>query len=162
MTSSLLKLLSADASVDGTEKNILKLTLRFRLGNILSNLYSANAFNSSKAPNCFLPKWALWDILGQTWHEMKKLEKCGTFVALIPQSWVNLLISQIFWYFAMKFSKVKDNFISNNSSKYELKLSRHKTEARFKNFRNFVARDRSSQNGGHDLWPLKVTKSRCR
>jgi len=36
------------------------------------------------------------DILGQTWHEMKKLEKWGTFVALVPQSWVNLLISQTF------------------------------------------------------------------
>ena len=25
----------------------------------------------------------LWDTLGQTWHEMKKLEKWGTFVALV-------------------------------------------------------------------------------
>jgi len=46
----------------------------------------------------------LWDILGQTWHEMKKLEKWDTFVALVPQSGVNLLISQTFWYFAIKFS----------------------------------------------------------
>jgi len=57
MTLSLLKLLSADATVAGAVKNILKLTLR--LGNILSNLYSANAFNSSKASNCFLRKLAL-------------------------------------------------------------------------------------------------------
>jgi len=30
--------------------------------------------------------------LGQTWHEMRKLDKWGTFVALVTQSWVNLLI----------------------------------------------------------------------
>jgi len=32
-------------------------------------------------------------------------------------------ISQTFRYFAIKFSKVKDNFISNNSSNYEQKIS---------------------------------------
>ena len=35
-------------------------------------------------------------MLGQNRHEMKKREKWGTIVALVPQSWVNLLISQIF------------------------------------------------------------------
>jgi len=34
-------------------------------------------------------------------------------------------ISQTFRYFAIKFFKVKDNFISNNSSKYEQKISKH-------------------------------------
>jgi len=94
----------------------------------------------------------LWDILGQTWHEMKKLEKWGTFVALISQSWVNFLISQTFWYFEIKFSKIKDNFISNNSSKYKRKPSKNKTVARFENFRKFVARDRNNQFGR--TWPL--------
>jgi len=54
-------------------------------------------------------------------------------------------ISQTFWYFAIKFSKVKDNFISNNSSKYERKISRNKTVAMFEIFRKFVARARNSQ-----------------
>jgi len=54
-------------------------------------------------------------------------------------------ISQTFLYFAIKFCKVKDNFISNNSSKYERKISRNKTVARFENFREFVARARNSQ-----------------
>jgi len=48
-------------------------------------------------------------------------------------------------YFAIKFSKVKHNFLSNNSTKYERKLSRKKTVAMFENFRNFVARARNSQ-----------------
>jgi len=42
-------------------------------------------------------------------------------------------ISQTFQYFAIKFSKEKDNFISNNSSKYEQKISRNKTVPRFEN-----------------------------
>ena len=42
----------------------------------------------------------LWDILGQTWHEMKKIEKWGIFVALVPQSLVNLLTCLCFDYFA--------------------------------------------------------------
>jgi len=54
-------------------------------------------------------------------------------------------ISQTFLYFAIKFSKVKDNFISNNFSKYERKISRNKIVARFEIFRKFVARARSSQ-----------------
>ena len=53
----LLKLFSADATVAGAERSILKLTMK--LGNILSNFYSANAFDSPKAPNCFLPILAL-------------------------------------------------------------------------------------------------------
>jgi len=81
----------------------------------------------------------LWDILGQSWHDLKKLEKWGIFVALVTQSWVNLLI------FCNKFSTAKDNFISNNSSKYERKLSRNIDVARFENFRKFVARDRNRQ-----------------
>ena len=48
----------------------------------------------------------------------------------------------------MKFSKIKDNFISNNSSKYERKISRNKTVVRFKNSRKFVARARNSQLWG--------------
>ena len=52
-----VKLLSADATVAGAVRNILKLTLR--LGNILSSLHSAKAFNSSNAPSCFVPKLAL-------------------------------------------------------------------------------------------------------
>ena len=55
MSLRLLKLLSADALVAGAIRNILKLILR--LENILSNLYSAKAFNSSNAPNCFLKSW---------------------------------------------------------------------------------------------------------
>jgi len=47
--------------------------------------------------------------------------------------------------FAIKFSKVKDNFISNNSSTYEWKISRNKTVARFENFWKFVAKARNSQ-----------------
>jgi len=43
-------------------------------------------------------------------------------------------ISQTFFYFAKNFSKVQDNFISNNFSKYERKISRNKTMARFENF----------------------------
>jgi len=54
-------------------------------------------------------------------------------------------ISQTILYFAIKFSKVQNNFISSNSSKYERKLSRNKTMARFENFRKFVARARNSQ-----------------
>ena len=61
MSLSLQKLLSADATVTGTVRHILQLTLRFE--NILSNLYSAKAFTSFKAPNCFLPKLALWTIV---------------------------------------------------------------------------------------------------
>ena len=57
MSLGLLKLLSADATVAGAVGNIPKLTLR--LGNIHYNLYSAKAFSSSNAPNCFLPKLAL-------------------------------------------------------------------------------------------------------
>jgi len=87
---------------------------------------------SSSKFYCKISK-GLWDILGRTWHEMKKLVKWGTFGALVPQSWVNLLISQTFWYFAIKFSKVKDNFITNKSSTYERKLSRNKTVAKFEN-----------------------------
>jgi len=45
----------------------------------------------------------------------------------------------------MKFSKVNNTFISNNSSKYERKISRNKTVARFEIFRKFVARARNSQ-----------------
>jgi len=69
-------------------------------------------------------------------------------------------ISQTFLYFAIKVPKVKDNFISSNCSKYEWKISRNKTMARFENFRKFVARARNSQ-----LW-VSVTselwKSQCR
>jgi len=54
-------------------------------------------------------------------------------------------ISQTFLYFAIKFSTVKDNFISNNSSKYERKISKNKTVVRFENFGKFVARTRNSQ-----------------
>jgi len=43
-------------------------------------------------------------------------------------------IAQTFLYFAIKFSKVKDNFISNNSSKYEPKISRNETMVRFEIF----------------------------
>ena len=57
-------------------------------------------------------------------------------------------ISQTFWYFAIKFYKVKYNFISNNSSKYEWKLSGNKTTARFENFQKFVARATNSQLWG--------------
>jgi len=57
-------------------------------------------------------------------------------------------MSQTFKYFAIKFSKVKDNFLSNNSSKYERKLSRKKTVVRFENFRKFVARAKKSQLWG--------------
>ena len=53
--------LSADATVTGAVGNILKVTLR--LENILYNLYSAKVFNSSNAPNCFLPKLALLTLL---------------------------------------------------------------------------------------------------
>ena len=50
---------------------------------------------------CTISK-GLWDILGKTWHEMKKLEKWDTFVALIAQPWVKLLISQtFFWFFSL-------------------------------------------------------------
>ena len=61
MSLSLLKLLYADATVAGAARNIPKLTLK--LGNILSNLYSAKAFNSFNAPYCFLSKLALWTIV---------------------------------------------------------------------------------------------------
>jgi len=57
-------------------------------------------------------------------------------------------ISQTFCYFAIKFSNVKDNFLSNNSTKYERKLSRKETVAMFENFRKFVARAGNSQLWG--------------
>jgi len=46
--------------------------------------------------------------------------------------------------FSIKFSKVKDNCISNNSSKYEQKLSRNKTVVRFENFEKFATRARNT------------------
>ena len=58
---SLLKLLSADATVTGAIGNIIKLSLR--LENILYNMYSAKAFNSSNAPNCFLLRLDLLTIV---------------------------------------------------------------------------------------------------
>jgi len=45
----------------------------------------------------------LWDILGQTWHEMKKLEKGGTFVTLVTDDcgenlrWKNFHIFIMIW-----------------------------------------------------------------
>jgi len=63
-------------------------------------------------------------------------------------------ISQTFLYFAIKFSKVKDNFISNNSSKYEQKISRNKTVVTFEICRKFVARAKNSQ-----LWMSVIFES---
>ena len=56
MSLSLLRPLSADATVTGAVRNILKLTLT--LGNILFNLNSAKALNSANAPT----------VLNQNWH----------------------------------------------------------------------------------------------
>jgi len=61
MTLSLLQLNSFCRcySVCGSIRNILTL----RLENILCNVHSAKAFDSSNAPNCFLLKLALWTIV---------------------------------------------------------------------------------------------------
>ena len=51
---------------------------------------------------CKIPK-GLWDILGQTWHEMKKLEKWGTFIASVTHDrnenlhWKNFHIFIMIW-----------------------------------------------------------------
>jgi len=46
---------------------------------------------------CKIPK-GLWDILGQTWHEMKKLEKWGTFVTSVTHDRSENLCWKIFTY----------------------------------------------------------------
>ena len=55
MILSLLKMLSAYATVNDALDNILKLTLRFGITPL--DLYSAKAFNSSIAPSVFPQNW---------------------------------------------------------------------------------------------------------
>jgi len=57
-------------------------------------------------------------------------------------------------------SKIEENLISNDSSKYERKIYGNKTVAGFENFRKFVARARNSQ-----LWvfvTFDLWNSQCR
>jgi len=82
-------------------------------------------------------------VMGNRGDKDTPLFKFFHFVPSLAQD-----ILQTFWYFAIEFSKVKDNFINNNFSKYERKLSRNKTVARFENFPKFEARARNSQLWG--------------